>query len=211
MDDIAAAEKLLGVGGVHLERAIAANRSLLTSPAMPASQRYTGVVHDHLGLATFTSPQRSKAKRSVIIFSGLAGIVGIDEPLPDYRIKMGASVGGIGTLARMWRQSIDEQLIAQLPRLVIDLLPKEHAAAWSPEIVGVPTMRVQFQHVDRAGNRKVIGHDAKAAKGLLARHVLTSAEPPKKAIASFTHGGWRLESSIKSANITQLTYVHQTG
>ena len=211
MDDFAPAQKLLGVGGNHLERAIAANRSLLTSPAMSASQRYTGVVHDHLGLASLTSAQRSKAKRSVIIFSGLAGIVGIDDPLPDYRIKMGASVVGIGTLARMWRPVIDEQLMAQQPGVIIDLLPKEHAAAWSPEIVGVPTIRVQFHHVDRQGNRKVIGHDAKAAKGLLARHVLMSTDPPKKAVTNFAHAGWRLESSIKSANITQLTYVHQTG
>ena len=211
MGNVADAGALLGVGGTHLERARAANCQLLTSPTMAAANRYTGVVHDHLDLATLASAHRSKARRSVVIFSGLAGVVGIDDPLPDYRIKMGASLPGIGPLARMWRPLINAQLAVQQPRLVLDLLPKEHAGAWSPEIVGVPVIRVQFQHIDAAGNRKIIGHDAKAAKGLLARHVITSADTPKRAVTTFTHDGWRIDSISKDAGITQINYIRQTG
>jgi hypothetical protein len=45
--------------------------------------------------------------------------------------------------------------------------------------------------VEKSG--KVAGHDAKAAKGLLARHLLESKEPPAKALASWKHARFRLE------------------
>ncbi len=209
--DPSAVTKLFDISGAHLERAVDANTRLFQSPTLPASQRYTGVVHDHMNLAKMPTANRAIAVESVVIFSGLAGLVGIEDPMPDYRIKMGALLDPIGNLGRFWRDAIDAQLAALAPSLVIDLLPKEHAAAWSPGAIGVPVIRVQFLHVGPNGKRKIIGHDAKAAKGLLARHILMSSSVPAKAARTFRHDGWHLESSAPSAGITQLTYIRQTG
>ncbi len=81
---------LLGVKGKHLDRARQANSCLRGSPSLPAHQRYTGVVWDHLDLATLTAAQLKRALDSIIVISGLLGAVGADEPVPDYRLKMGA-------------------------------------------------------------------------------------------------------------------------
>ena len=52
-------------------------------------------------------------------------------------------------------------------RVVIDLLPQEHRAAWAPDS-SVAGVRIEL--VDRSG--KPGGHFAKAAKGRLARSIL---------------------------------------
>jgi hypothetical protein len=51
--------KLLGVKGDHLLRAQSANSTLIGAPVLPAWQRYTGVVWDHLDPATLPAAART--------------------------------------------------------------------------------------------------------------------------------------------------------
>jgi cytoplasmic iron level regulating protein YaaA (DUF328/UPF0246 family) len=174
-------EKLLGVGGAHLARAQSANTSLLGAPALPAARRYTGVVWDHLDLASLDAAARARATSSIAVVSGLLGVVGVDDQVPDYRLKMGASLAPMGKLSTWWRPAVSETINTWARRrVVIDLLPQEHRAAWVPE--GVQGVSVSF--VERSG--KVAGHDAKAAKGRLARHVLTFDGHPFDALAAWS-------------------------
>lgn len=168
MDALAAAhggdQKLLGLKGERLADAQDANMMLVGAPTLPAWRRYTGVVWDHMGPATLTPDER----RRLIVPSGLLGLVRGDDPVPPYRLKMGARLPPLGLLSTWWRPIVTETLARRLRgEVVIDLLPQEHRAAWAPrgDVVGV---RIEF--VDRSG--KPGGHFAKAAKGRLARAIL---------------------------------------
>jgi len=80
-------------------------------------------------------------------------------------------------------------------RVVVDLLPQEHAAALDLAVVAEGAhelVRVRF--VERSG--KVAGHDAKAAKGLLARHLLLSRAAPLKALATWEHDRFDLDLDL---------------
>jgi uncharacterized protein len=177
---------LLGVGGRHLERAREANAALGTgAPTLPAWRRYTGVVHDHLGVADLTRAGRRRAVESVVVLSGLLGAVALDDPVPDYRIKMGARLPPLGTLATWWRPRLTPVLAARAAgHVVVDLLPLEHAAAVDHGALvdaGATVVRVRLVERDgRAG-----GHDAKAAKGRLARHLVTSRAHPVRALRTW--------------------------
>lgn len=178
-------EKLLGVGGAHLARAQSANRSLLGAPALRAAERYTGVVWDHLDLASLTPEQRKRAGASIAVVSGLLGVVGVDDRIPDYRLKMGASLPPMGKLSTWWRPAVSDAINTWARRrFVIDLLPNEHRAAWVPE--GVRGLSVAFVERGDAASGRVVGHDAKAAKGRLARHLLTVDGHPEDALASWS-------------------------
>lgn len=164
---------LLGVGGRHLERAQAANRTVVGATTLPAAERYTGVVWDHLDLAGMTTAQRNRALPRIIVPSGLMGASLADDPVPDYRLKMGARLSGFGgTLAKWWRDAVSEA-INDYARgcLVIDLLPTEHRGAYSPDL-SLVAEHVVVDLMTPTG--KAGGHDAKAAKGRLARHLLLS-------------------------------------
>ena len=127
---------LLGVKGTALAAATGANRSLKDAPTMPAIDRYTGVLYAALDAGSLGARARTRLDRSVLVVSGLWGLVAPGDPIPDYKLKMGASLPGIRKLSTWWRPAIDERLGALLqarPRRtpVWNLLPNEHAAAWS--------------------------------------------------------------------------------
>jgi uncharacterized protein len=182
-------QKLLGVGGAHLLRAQEANRALIGAATLPASARYTGVVHDHFDLASLPSAARRRAATSTFVLSGLLGVVAIDDPIPDYRLKMGARLGDLGVLSRWWRPRLSPVLDEAIHgRVVVDLLTNEHRSAWEPSPGGYAGF-VRASFVERSGTRAgtAVGHDAKAAKGLLARHLISAGGDPRDAMASFSH------------------------
>jgi hypothetical protein len=174
-------ERLLGVGGHHLAAARLANSTLETAPSLPAWQRYTGVVWGGLDVESLPAAAHRRAMSSVVVVSGLLGLVALDDPTPEYRLKMGASLPPYGKLSTWWRPLLAGPLTAwAAERFVVDLLPNEHRAACeSAVMVGA---RVAF--VERNG--KVAGHDAKVAKGRLARHLLTTERHPMEALQSWT-------------------------
>lgn len=183
--------KLLGVGGRNLEEARRANLSLRGSPTLPAHQRYTGVVWDHLAPATMSAGVRRRAGESILVISGLLGLVGFDDPVPDYKLKIGASLPTVGKLATWWRESLSTTLNARLAgHHVIDLLPNEHRTAWTPTPDAYASLR-SVTFVEKSG--QVAGHDAKAAKGTLARHLLESKGVPGDALRTWKHPRFRLE------------------
>lgn len=160
-------EKLLGVRGDHLARAQSANSSLVGAPVLPAWQRYTGVVWDHLDPATLPAT----ARRRIVVVSGLLGLARGDDPVPDYRLKMGANLPPLGKLSTWWHDDLSAELGRAARRsVVVDLLPQEHRAAWSPGSAGAGVEGVTVSLVDPSG--KPGGHFAKAAKGSLARQIL---------------------------------------
>ncbi len=168
-------EKLLGVRGDHLLRAQSANASLVGAAVLPAWQRYTGVVWDHLDAASLTPANH----KQLVVVSGLLGLVRGDDPVPDYRLKMGANLRPLGKLSTWWREALSAELarIARR-RFVVDLLPQEHRAA----VVLGGLDGVSLTLVDPTG--KPGGHFAKAAKGELARSILTEGVD---AIESWRH------------------------
>jgi len=181
--------KILGVSGAHLERARHVNTHLVGAPTLPAWQRYTGVVWDHLDPATLSLPARQRAQESVIIFSGLLGLVGFDDSIPDYKLKMGTSLSEIGKVSTWWRSQLSTVLNSWLKdRIVVDLLPQEHRAAWQPVS---DNQHIAVNFVNESG--RTVGHDAKAAKGLLVRHLLESKAKPAQALASWQHPQFSLE------------------
>lgn len=185
--------RLLGVSGAHLERARTANTQIIGAPTLPAWQRYTGVVWDHLDPTTLSATSKRRAHESIVIFSGLLGLVGFDDHIPDYKLKMGASLPDIGKLSTWWRPSLSAALNTWLQgRVVIDLLPQEHRAAWQPDLdLGTRHLTVTF--INESG--RTIGHDAKAAKGQLVRHVLDSKDSPQRALSSWRHPQFTLDLS----------------
>ncbi|MGA1389458.1 MAG: YaaA family protein [Ilumatobacteraceae bacterium] len=177
---------LLGVKGELLSRATSANRSLLGAPTLPAWQRYTGVVWDHLDIPTLTASQRTRALNNIVVVSGLLGCVRASDPVPDYRLKMGARLAPFGLLSKWWMPHVSSALEEFTDSLVVvDLLPQEHRAALDKSLSDSPSwLRVSLN--ERSGTAG--GHDAKAAKGRLARHVIEKCAKGaeiSRALASF--------------------------
>jgi cytoplasmic iron level regulating protein YaaA (DUF328/UPF0246 family) len=160
--------KALGASGDLLRSAKAANLSAVGGATLPAHRRFTGVVWGHLEPSTLARP-----RGEVLVLSALTGLTAWDDPVPDFRLKLSASLPPVGNLATFWRPTLSAVLNDRLAgHTVVDLLPNEHRAAWVPEPERYDLRRPALVH----RNGKPAGHGGKAAKGLLARALLTSGD-----------------------------------
>jgi cytoplasmic iron level regulating protein YaaA (DUF328/UPF0246 family) len=184
--------KLLGVTGATLARATEANRTAATAPTMPAIERYSGVLFDALDHTSLSASERRTLQDSVMIFSGLWGLVMPADPIPDYKLKMGAALGPMGKLSTWWRDAITERLVALASRRAIwNLLPNEHAAAWAPP-AELEQWAVRFLDRKPDGSLTAVSHDNKSLKGALVRHVVAHPDTTPADLRAWKHpAGYR--------------------
>ena len=195
--------KLLGVKATKAEEATAVNLDVATAPTMPAIDRYTGVLYDALNYPSLPAKVRRGVDRQVVVFSGLWGVVRPTDPIPDYKLKMGASLPGLGKPARFWKPLISDAvagaIAASKTDMVWDLLPNEHTAAWDPSVAG-RRIRVRFlDDVVKNGERTLVtvSHWNKLLKGALVRHVVEHGLDDPAGLVDFDHPeGYRYEPSL---------------
>jgi cytoplasmic iron level regulating protein YaaA (DUF328/UPF0246 family) len=134
---------------------------------------------------------RKTALAAIFVPSAVMGLVRADDPVPEYKLKMGASIAPVGKVSRFWKDALTAEMQKLSARhVIVDLLPLEHAGAFDWSLIDNV---VNVDLVSKNGG-VVGGHNAKAAKGLLARHVLDNVKVQsadatviKKAVASFRH------------------------
>ena len=153
---------------------VARNAALASAPTAKASAVYTGVLYERLGLPELPAA----ARRRVLIFSGLWGVVRPDDRIPAYKLSMGARIPALGGLPAVWRANLREALPDS--GLVVDLRSGAYASAWAPRDAEVVTVR---GFTETGGKRKVISHMVKATRGDVARLVLSGPKRPKTAAA----------------------------
>jgi uncharacterized protein len=149
--------------------ALAANAVVMDSPTTPALRRYAGVVYDGLDVAGLSPAAQRVAGRSVVIFSGLFGVVRGDEPVPDYRVPAKAVLPAIGVAGTYWRPVLETRLPPLLPDgLVLDLRSSDYAAMWRPRgEVAERVLRVRVLSPTPGGGHAVVSYPSKLAKGRL--------------------------------------------
>lgn len=147
------------------------NQGLETAPTAPAWQVYTGVLYGQLDAASLSPVQRRWLSERVWIASALFGFVGLEEPIPAYRLSGDTSLPEIGALSRFWRPALTE-LLEQTNGLVIDLRSGTYVKlAPLPRSVAERAVTVRVLQKMPAGPPKLITHFNKATKGRIVRAV----------------------------------------
>jgi uncharacterized protein len=190
---------VVGVRGELLDRAVASMSSLATGrpPVLPAWQRYTGVVWEHLAPETLTATELAR----ILVPSGAYGVTTADDLIADYRLKMTARLDGIGQLGAFWRASVTRAIARFGTGVVVDLLPHEHRAAIDGDELGRhrDIVSVRFMAADGVG---AAGHAAKAVKGTIASVLVRQG---LGALDGLDLEGWRVRPSADGYDVVALT------
>lgn len=163
------------------ERVIAAvDPALAQAPAAPAAEVYTGVLYGQLDAGSLPAGARRRARTTVLIASGLWGVVGLFDRIPSYKLPIDARVDGVGPLAALWRPAVAAALAERdVERgLVVDCRSGGYAAVWKP--ARAARVEVRAFAVKPDGSRQVISHNAKATRGRVARELLLAPRAPRR-------------------------------
>lgn len=159
---------------------------LRESLAIPAGDRFRGVVYEHIGTETLDAKAK-EVSSGVLIISPLLGVVGWNDPIPAHRLEFSDRFDLTGRLARYWPQHLTGPLFGM--DLTVGLLPEEHRKVLR-NVTGVLHCSVV-----RADNGRG-GHDAKAAKGRFVRALLLEGDLDEGDFLSFAvsyvDGLWRV-------------------
>ena len=162
--DESLAKKALGLGKKSAQD-IQLNLNLMTSPTMPALQRYSGVLYEALNFESLSDAALKRANEKLFIQSALFGLLPAMEQIPNYRFSASAKLPGVN-LRTVWQQAHQ----AVWPRMIgeiLDLRSKEYQ-----EINPVPQDRTHYTVEVLSADGKALNHFNKKAKGLFARAAL---------------------------------------
>lgn len=156
-----------------------------TAGTRRAIDRYTGVLYRELDAGSLDAAAKRRLTRSVLVASGLWGLVAPNDRIPDYRLKMGAALPPLGKLSTWWRPAVTEALAPRVEGAVVwDLLPNEHAAAVDWDRLG-PRQRVTVRFLDRQG--RTVSHWNKLLKGSIVRWLAETGQHDPAALVDLDH------------------------
>ena len=171
------------------------NLALDTSGAMPAIERYTGVLYDALDAPSLGSDERGWIDDHVLIQSALFGVIRSRDLIPAYRISASSRLASLPTpLGRYWSAAhgaIDWGAYADNASVpgdgwILDLRSLDYAA-----LAPLPLGLASYLHVTQRsadGEVRALNHFNKAAKGMLVR-MLAQSRPQLHSARQFQEWG----------------------
>ena len=187
-------EKLLECKGRRLEQAVALNKTVLISPTMHASERYTGVMFSALAYQALPSSAKKHFDENAIIVCGLFGLMRPTDLVPDYKVPIAANIGRrVGSLTGFWRKHASPAVKALASgRVVLNLLPKAQGRIWAAG--GSSDREVTFRFVKiKDGKARSLAHASKHLRGLLIRRILAEEVTSTDDLQSLNLDGYSLD------------------
>lgn len=195
--NLLAATGALRLGGTQAAE-VARNRVIMTSPVLPAIDRYDGVLYEGLDAATLTDEQRAFAGRHVAIASAAFGLTAALDPIPAYRLSHDSRLPGL-SLGRLWRAPL-AGLLASTDGLLLDLRSEAYAGLGPlPDRADAVFVRVVSE--DETGRRRAVNHFNKKGKGEFTRRLIQAAidHPHVDSLLDWAAGaGVRLDRGVAS-------------
>ena len=173
------------------------NRALMSSPLLPAIDRYTGVVYDALAPESLDSAAREFAYEHLVIGSALFGLLRASDGIPAYRLSHDSRLPGL-SLRRLWGEAVSAEL-EQRRGLVLDLRSEAYSALGpASRREGSYYLRVLAEGAN--GRRAALSHFNKKAKGEFTRAIVDAAidhDSVESLLEWATRCGIQLEQGIE--------------
>ncbi len=169
--------------------------------AKQAVLAFKGDVYTGLQAETFDEADFEFAQKHLRILSGLYGVLTPLDLMQPYRLEMGTRLrnGRKKNLYEFWDKKITElindDLAASGNNLVLNLASKEYFHAMKPDLLEGKLIHVHFKEL-RNGAYKVIGFNAKKARGTMARLIIKNRINKAESIKSLDVDDYRFNASL---------------
>ena len=137
--------------------------NVFDSPLMMAAERYQGVAYDYLKYSELDSAAQNYLQKNLIIFSNLYGPVLGGDPIANYKVKQGNSIGEIAP-EKFYKDRFSYQLDLYLASdEILDLRAGYYDKFYKST---KPYTTLKFLK-----NGKTVSHWAKAYRGIVLREI----------------------------------------
>lgn len=175
-----------------------------TADSRQAILAFNGDVYEGLAAASLAPADLDWAQQHLAILSGLYGVLRPLDLMRPYRLEMGTRLATAHgkTLYAYWGTQIAEALREQLAASgapVINLASEEYFKAVDTRHLGTEVVQCVFQDW-KNGAWKIISFHAKRARGLMARHAITSRATHLDDLRAFGSEGYAYDGDASSAN-----------
>ena len=192
--------EMLGVKGEGLDAAVKTNLEVLRAPLMSALDRYSpGVMYEAMDFGGLPTGAQRRLLENGIIFSGLFGLLRPDDLIPNYWLRMDATLPEVGKVYQYWRPRLSRVLNETLKdRVVWNLLSGVYEKAWEDDHSYAKLIDVQFVR-DEGGERKVVTQGVKPLRGQLVNYIVRETLEDVEGLVEWTHPeGYRYDESASS-------------
>lgn len=164
--------------GPTLGSEVVRNIDLLTEPARPAIEVYSGPLYDGLGVDSMDAKTRKRADSHVVIASALWGLLRPTDRIPAYRLHICSNLVGVDRIDAMWRTELPNVLAeaAGDRGVIVDLRSPMYQA--SGRAAGMARRTVTVRVGPAASHGGVGDVVAKRIRGQAARYLLESGADP---------------------------------
>jgi cytoplasmic iron level regulating protein YaaA (DUF328/UPF0246 family) len=136
---------------------------LFHSPLMSAIERYKGVAYDYLNFKELSNVAKEYLKENTIIFSNLYGPLFGGDPIANYKVKQGNSIGDIAP-DKFYKERFSYQLDLYLSsHEILDLRAGYYDKFYKS--------RQAFTSLKFLKNGKTVSHWAKAYRGIVLKEI----------------------------------------
>ncbi len=193
-------EGIFGVKGDTLAEVVKVNQEIFKAPLMSALDRYSeGVMFKAMDFAGLPTGAQRRLLENGIIVSGLFGLLRPDDLIPNYRLRIEASLPEVGKVAKYWKPYISpllNQTVAN--KFVWDLLPNAHREAWDDDHSYEQLVQVKF-YEKKGSERKAITHNVKPLRGQLVNFIVRESLEDVEPLLEWTHpAGFRYDEEAST-------------
>jgi hypothetical protein len=166
----------------------------------PSILTFNGEVYRGLDAATLSVDDLNFANSSLLILSGLYGVLKPFDAIQPYRLEMGTkwAPGKFPNLYQYWGNRITNHLKetvknSQGEKVLINLASVEYSKSVDFKKLGFPSITIDFKE-DRPSGPVNIAVYAKRARGLMARYIVQNRIMDTESLKSFDSEGYYYDS-----------------
>jgi len=166
---------------------------------------FQGDVYKGLDAASLTEEDIKFAQQSLVMISGLYGLLRPLDLMQPYRLEMKTSLKNPRgkDLYAFWGNTLSQQLNTWLGshtnKTIINLASNEYWRAINNKILDADIIQIDFKEA-KDGSFKTIGIHAKRARGLMARHIIRHQLNSPNALKHFTEAGYVYNTELSKPN-----------
>ena len=167
----------------------------------PALLAFDGDVYTGIDKKNFNQKDFDFAQKHLRILSGLYGLLRPLDLIQPYRLEMGTDfkkfTPEIKNLYEFWKDKISQELNLLKKNHIINLASEEYFSVVNSKKIKAKIINVVFKE-KKAGKLKIIGINAKKARGLMTNFVIKHKITNPEKLQAFSEANYKFNSTLSN-------------